>query len=227
MRQVTLAGLATLAIVATGCSGTPATGQGSSPGPTGASAALAVSPVGLTEHSMPGCTTASQSARALSRAATALARVPARPFGVATALNGQWAFVSLISAVGVFRTSGSPIPTLVRQVATPAQAAIGNSLSPDGRYLLVADGQTGAEVFSTRALENGNRRALLGVLSTPGGRRGGAIEAAVSPDGKFAFASAEGGGLVNVFNLRRALAGWIGPARYGGSSPAEIAPARP
>jgi hypothetical protein len=47
MRQATLAGLATLAIVATGCSGTPAAGRGSSPGPTGASTAPAVSPVGL------------------------------------------------------------------------------------------------------------------------------------------------------------------------------------
>jgi DNA-binding beta-propeller fold protein YncE len=224
MRQATLAGLATAAILATGCSGTPAAGQGSSPGPTVPGTAPAVSPVGLTAHSMPGCTAATQRARALSRAAISLSRVPAPPFGVATAPNGTWAFVSLISAVGVFRTSGSPIPVLVRQVATAAGGAIGNSLSPDGRYLLVADGQAGADVFSARALETGSPGALLGVLSGPGGGRGGAIEAAVSPDGSFAFVSAEGGGVINVFNLHRALTAGFAPADYVGSIPAQIAP---
>ena len=154
-----------------------------------------------------------------------MANAPGAPFGVAAARAGGWAFVALGGEVGVYRTAAGGVPSLARQVSVPVKilALLGDTITPDGRYLLVADDGTGAVVLSTRAAEDGSPHAVLGTLAGPPGQ-GGAIEVAVSPDGRYAFVSLENVGEIAVFNLQRALTSGFGPADYIGSIPAQLAP---
>jgi 6-phosphogluconolactonase (cycloisomerase 2 family) len=117
------------------------------------------------------------------------------------------------------RSSG---PVMVRRSPVPGGGGLGVTLTPGGRYLLVADGG-GAAVVSVRAAEQGAPNAVLGSLSSAGAS-GGAIEVAVSRDGGFAFVSLEGSGAIAVFNLRRALASHFRTAGFVGDVPAGIAP---
>jgi DNA-binding beta-propeller fold protein YncE len=149
---------------------------------------------------------------------------PAAPFGVAVSADGSWGFASLRDGLGVFRLAAGHAPVLLRIIALPAAPAAGVVLSPDGRLLLVADGQTGAVVVSVPAAESGANGAVLGTLSGPGAQDGGAIEVAVSPDGRYAFVSLEDKDKIAVFNLTAALAHGFGPGAYVGAIPAQIAP---
>ena len=96
---------------------------------------------------------------------------------------------------------------------------LGVSLTPDGKYLLVADDGVGADVIDVAKAEQGQPGALVGRLTGPS-HGGGAIETAVSADGKFAFVSIEYGQAVAVYNLRRALTRGFGPADFVGFIPA-------
>jgi DNA-binding beta-propeller fold protein YncE len=159
------------------------------------------------------------------------------PFGVAAAAGG-WSFVVLGRYVGVFRTGTTGRETLISQVRLPDSGGAGDALSPDGRYLLVADGATGAVVIGVHAAETGGKHAVLGVLSAPSVTATGAIEVAVTADDRYAFVSLEYGrspragqslsglntpGSVAVFNLRRALTRGFGAADYVGSIPGQLA----
>lgn len=140
--------------------------------------------------------------------------VPPNPWGVVTTRDHQLAFVSLNGAdsVGLFRATSDP--SLVRQIEVPG-AVFGEALTPDGRYLLGADGGAGAWVIDVAAAEKGSSHAVLGDMTAGNGT--GAIAVAVSPDGRYAFVSLEDAGQIAVFNLRHALAGGLGGAGYLGS----------
>jgi DNA-binding beta-propeller fold protein YncE len=145
--------------------------------------------------------------------------VPGSPFGVAAAAEGRWAFVAVPGGVEVLRAGQSLAPALVRRIAVAGSPA-GVAVTPDGRYLLAADG-SGAVVISVARAEQGTAGAVLGTLSAPGrGAQGGdAIEAAVSPDGQFAFVTLEYADRAVVFNLGEALRTGFGAANYVGSVP--------
>jgi len=147
----------------------------------------------------------------------------ALPFGVAVSADGSWGFASAGASVSVLRLAAGRAPVLEQSVAVPAAPAAGVTLSPDGRLLLVADGGSGAVVLSVAAAESGTD-AILGTLSAPGARLGGAIEVAVSPDGRYAFVSLEDDERIAVFNLAAALAHGFGRRSYVGSIPTQIAP---
>jgi DNA-binding beta-propeller fold protein YncE len=154
---------------------------------------------------------------------TSLEPVPGTPFGVVVTADGRWSFVSMPSSgsVGVFRIGRPALPSLVRQVATRAQL-LGEALTPGGRYLLAADDADGAVVINVSRAENGGAHALVGTLGS--GSAGGAIEVAVSPDGRFAFVSLEDSASIAVYNLQRGLAeGFSGPDLVG-MIPVGIAP---
>jgi hypothetical protein len=211
------AAVAALAVLCAACSASSApAGSGSSPSQPAASRQSAANPraVGVTTAAMPGCTTGTQQAAQLGASDVAMANAPGALFGVGSAPAGGWAFVALGGDVGVYRTVARGVPSLARQVTVPVSrqslALLGDTITPDGRYLLVADDGTGAVVLSTRAAEDGSPHAVLGTLAGPTGQ-GGAIEVAVSPDGRFAFASLENVGEIAVFNLRRALTSGFGP----------------
>jgi DNA-binding beta-propeller fold protein YncE len=192
-----------------------------SPGGGSASPASAA-PVTATARA-PGCTTAAASGPALRAVPTPMARVPAPPFGVVVTADGQWSFVALSASgsLGAFRVRGPGVPVLDRQVRTGG-AALGEALTRDGRYLLVADDGGGAAVISVSRAEQGAAGALLGTLNDPAGT--GAIEVAVTPDGRFAFVSLEDSATIAVFNLEQALTRGFGKADFVGTIPVGLAP---
>ena len=95
----------------------------------------------------------------------------------------------------------------------------GDSLTPDGRYLLVADGGDGAIVVSVSRATTGRGPAVLGTLSNPDTGPGGAIEVASSPDGRYAFVSVEYESRIAVYHLRAAIADHFSRSSYVGSIP--------
>ncbi len=219
---------AVVAVAAVGCStGTrPATGRmetpaAASPG-TGSARPASAAPVTVTAH-VPGCSTAVAAGPALGTVSTPMEPVPGTPFGVTVTADGRWAFVSLPGngTVGAYRIGGSTLPSLVRQVYT-GQQPLGEALTRDGRYLLAADDANGAAVISVSRAESGQPGAVLGTLGSGSG--GGAIEVAVSPDGRFVFVSLENSADIAVFNLQRALASGFGPADFVGTIPVGLAP---
>lgn len=236
-RRVAIASV--LALLAAGCTTQSAGHPG--PGPAGSlSASSAVSEpaaagqqhvrgFGTVTRSAPGCTPMTQSAPALPASDTAMTAVPAQPFGVAVSSDGRWAFVSLISeGIGLFRIGGDGSLTLVRTEGSDFSAvgnpAVGNVLSPDDRYLLIADGGAGAAVLDVRRAEQGGSHAVLGLLTAPVSPPAGSIEVAVTPDDRYAFVSLEDAESIAVFSLRRALTGGFGPADYVGSIPTQLGP---
>jgi DNA-binding beta-propeller fold protein YncE len=221
---------AALVVLCTGC--TP--GISGARGPTAAAAAsqgtgsagpsATPAPV-LPARSLPspGCTTAVAASPALDSVDTAMVGVPGA-FGVAVTPNGHWVFVAGTGSVQVLRAAGSLAPVPVRSIPVTPGEPLGETISPDGRYLLAADA-TGAVVLSVARAEQGASGAVLGTLATPASARGGgAIEVAVSPDDRYAFVTLEDSQRAAVFNLAKALADGFGPADYVGSIPLELAP---
>jgi DNA-binding beta-propeller fold protein YncE len=217
---VAAAALTAVAAVAACSAGThPAAGH-SAP-PVGATPARAVAPAGV-----PGCSTAAAPAPALARVPTALESAPGSPFGVVVTADGRWSFVALpsMASIGVFRIGRSALPALVRQVYLYLTGQpLGEVLTHDGRYLLAADDEDGALVISVGRAEAGQGDAQVGILGT-GTAGSGAIEVAVSPDGRFAFVSLENSASIAVYNLQRALTKGFGAADLVGVIPVGTAP---
>jgi DNA-binding beta-propeller fold protein YncE len=213
-----LAVAAVLAVAACSAGTHPAAGHSPSPS-AHAAPGHAIAPAGV-----PGCSTATASARQLTGVPTALEAVPPAPFGVVTSADGRWSFVALSGegSVGVFEAGRSVLPHLVHQVTLTGQP-VGEALTRDGRYLLAADGADGALVISVSRAEAGQADAQVGTLGSGTGGAG-AIEVAVSPDDRFAFVSLEDWASIAVYNLQRALADGFGSADLVGMIPVGIAP---
>jgi DNA-binding beta-propeller fold protein YncE len=124
-----------------------------------------------------------------------------------------------------------PAPPGTAGLPAGAVQPAGTVVTSNGKYLLVAEG-SGAVVISVVRAESGTAGAVLGSLAAPastgaGAPRaplGGAIEAAVSPDGRFAFVTLEDEGEAAVFNLSSAVAHGFGAADYVGAIPLGGAP---
>jgi DNA-binding beta-propeller fold protein YncE len=144
------------------------------------------------------------------------------PFGVAVAPGGRWAFASVGSALAVLRLSADRAADPVYSIGLP-ESTDGVTLTPDGRYLLLAGG-TGAVVVSVSAAERGSSQAVLGELSSPAASAGaGAVEVAASADGRYAFVSLEYDSQIAVFSLAAAEAdGFTGG--YVGAIPTQLYP---
>jgi DNA-binding beta-propeller fold protein YncE len=100
---------------------------------------------------------------------------------------------------------------------------LGETITPDGKYLLAADGN-GAVVISVARAESGAAGAVLGTLAAPSGTGQGAlsasaIEVATSRDGRYAFVTLEYDQRAAVFNLAGAVSRGFGSADYVGSIP--------
>jgi DNA-binding beta-propeller fold protein YncE len=226
---ITVAAVAAALAVCAGCTSsaaparpakTPATSRAAAPSVT-ATPSPSVPPVALPSRALasPGCSTATAASPALGSVRTAMAGVSGNPFGVAVPPGGGWAFVGVGGSIEVWHATGSGAPVLFGNIPVPG-GAVGLTISPDGQYLLAADG-TGAVVVSvTRALL-GQAGAVLGQLTAPaaGGAGDSAIEVAVSPDDRFAFVTLEYARRAVVFNLGRALSRGFGPADYVGAIP--------
>jgi DNA-binding beta-propeller fold protein YncE len=166
-------------------------------------------------------------ATVLSAVRTAFVALPGRPFGVATTADGRWSFVDQLGGrVEVFSDAGFA-PSAVRTIVVPGDA-VGNSITRDGRYLLIADGEDGATVVSiARALSGNASGAVLGALKEPREPRLGpraAIEVASSLNSRYAFVSIEGAHAIAVYDLRVALRDRFRTSGYLGSVPLGPAP---
>ena len=162
---------------------------------------------------------------------TAMLAVGGSPFGVAVTPDGRYGFAALSGP-----DAGSPVidvlrmpatvagrPALVRSIPVAGQP-LGEAITPDGRYLLAADG-AGAVVISVARAESGTAGAVLGTLTAPTGTGSGtgapgsAIEVAISPDGRYAFVTLEYDQRAAVFSLGGAVSRGFGSADYVGSIP--------
>jgi DNA-binding beta-propeller fold protein YncE len=153
------------------------------------------------------------------------------PFGVVAA-RGGWIFVSAETSKGgyvaVISDRGLAL-TLVRTVDLPVALASGLSLTPDGRYLLVAGGdRTGpkqAVVLSVARLEEGQPQPVLGVLkarfAVGWAVVSSAIEVTSSKDGRYVFVANEGVLGIAVFNLHHAVATRFASSGYVGRIPVD------
>jgi DNA-binding beta-propeller fold protein YncE len=177
---------------------------------------------GAVTRKLPPCTRATQAAPKLPASDTAMTKVGSQPFGVSLLPDDRLALVSVSTEVGAFRIGPTGTATLVHSVRVPG-IALGTALVPGDRYVLAADESDGAYVLNVRAVERGSSHAVLGDLSFRAARGRGAIEVAVSPNGRYAFVSVEYGQAIAVYNLQRALARGFGAADYVGSIPAQLA----
>jgi DNA-binding beta-propeller fold protein YncE len=167
----------------------------------------------------PGCVTASSAGPRLAGIHPRFVTLTGMPFAVAVTGNGRWSFVStgMGRSIEVLRAGGGLAPVLAHRIKVPAPVH-GEALTPDGHYLLAASG-SGAVVLRAARAEHGRAGSVLGTLSSPGGA--GAVEVALSRDGRFAFVTLQGSGTLAVFNLAAALAsglrdsGFVGTVRLG------------
>jgi DNA-binding beta-propeller fold protein YncE len=141
------------------------------------------------------------------------------PWGVAVTAGGQWAFASLGSDLGVLQLSAGRPAKLLHVIVLP-EPTTGAALTADGRYLLLAGG-SGAVVVSVPEAEQGSSQAVLGELASGAT---GAVEVAVSPDGRYAFVSLEESDAIAVFDLASAVASGFGAGSYVGAIPTQVAP---
>jgi DNA-binding beta-propeller fold protein YncE len=152
-----------------------------------------------------------------------LQTVPGDPFSVVA--RGPWAFAGLTSAVGVLHADAAGQWSLVRTLSGlpggQSFEALGEALTPDGRYLLVA-GNHGAVVISVACAESGAAHPVLGTLSDP--YASGGIEVTVSRDGQYAFVSMENSQAIAVFRLHQALTSGFGSGDLAGQIPTGLAP---
>jgi DNA-binding beta-propeller fold protein YncE len=146
--------------------------------------------------------------------------------------DGRYGFAAVLgggtggSVIDVLRmaTTASGQPVLVRSIPVAGQP-LGETITPDGRYLLAADGN-GAVVISVARAESGAASAVLGMLAAPSGNgasqgalSASAIEVATSRDGRYAFVTLEYDRRAAVFNLADAVSRGFGSADYAGSIP--------
>jgi DNA-binding beta-propeller fold protein YncE len=152
-----------------------------------------------------------------------LQTVPGEPFSVVA--RGPWAFAGLTSTVGVLHANAAGQWSLVRTLpglpGGQSVEALGEALTPDGRYLLVA-GNHGALVISVARAESGAAHPVLGTLSDP--YASGGIEVTVSRDGRYAFVSMENSQAIAVFRLHQALTSGFGSGDLAGQIPTGLAP---
>ncbi|HTX10640.1 MAG TPA: YncE family protein [Solirubrobacteraceae bacterium] len=170
-----------------------------------------------------GCSTAVVGASPIASARTVFVAVPGPPFGVAAARVGHWIFVDEVGRELLVLRDDSFAPRIVRSIRLPYGAPLGMTLTPDGRYLLIADVMNGVWVVSVARAEHGERSPVLGTLFEPGqlDMGGGAIEVATSRNGQYVFVSLERRDQVAVYDLGEALAehfrtlGYVGVVRLG------------
>ncbi len=139
------------------------------------------------------------------------------PFGVLLSEDGKAAFAATPTSLEVLGVGPglTLTPRMTYPIATKPFVAKGITMTADGKHLLVAAGN-GIDVLSEPQAEAGASGAIEGTMSVPGlSGYGGAVEVAVSPDGKFAFLTLQFANKLAVFNLEQAFAGNFGSAFVG------------
>jgi DNA-binding beta-propeller fold protein YncE len=113
--------------------------------------------------------------------------------------------------------TSEPVPSVMW--SSTLKHAQGETLTPDGRYLLVTGGN-GISVFRVSSLEHIVGSLPVGSLRIPGQKH--AEDVAVTPDGQYAFVTYQDSAHVGVFNLQRAL-----KSGFGSLDPVGLVPVGP
>lgn len=182
----------------------------------------------------PPCSTAAATAPVLSNVATTFSSGPLEPFGVATSSKSHSALVADASGAIYVYSLRSSTPTITKVDSfrvsesdgippQPGVSPLGLALTPDGRYLIAASG-SGAVVFNVAHLREKHSGWASWVAGTLRSHGNGAIEAALSPGGSFAFVTLEGSDELAVFNLKRALGAGFRRSDLVGYVPLGVAP---
>ena len=100
-------------------------------------------------------------------------------------------------------------------------AGKGLALTPDGQFLVVADG-SGAVVINVAAAEDDAADQMAGSLTSRSGS--GAVEVLISADGKFAFVTLQNSARMAVFNIGAGEAQGFGQADFVGYVPLAAQP---
>jgi hypothetical protein len=130
--------------------------------------------------------------------------VQGHPFAAVATADNCWLFVSVNDddehgSVLVLHNTGG---TFAPDHAVPLNRhARGESLSHDGRLLVVAGGDA-TSVLDVARLEHGDDHALLGAL--PEGFGAGSVYTAIAPDDTLLFVSEEYAKQISVFDLAKA-----------------------
>ncbi len=191
-----------------GSTGSPGSAGGTGAGITSGGVAATVKP--------PGCTTGTGNPKALSGVRSQTFSLGGKPFGVAVTSDGKYSFVSTGNDVVVLNNdSGSLTPTQVVTIPAPG-ANKGNAITHDGSYLLAAAG-SGAYVINVKEAEAGEADAVLGKLTSPGGKE--AAEVSISPNDHFAFVTLQDSAEMAVFNLPKSFSGGFGQSGFVGMVP--------
>ena len=151
--------------------------------------------------SLPGCTTKTAAAPALTKVTSATVSTGGKPFGLAVTADGKYSFASTGDAVDVLRNSGALAPTVVRTIAA-SHAGKSTTLTPNGQFLLAA-ASSGAVIINVAEAIQGAADPVVGSLTSPGGK--GAFQALVSSDNQYAFVTLQNTGKLAVFDLRSAV----------------------
>lgn len=131
--------------------------------------------------------------------------LPGHPFSAIPSADGCTIFVSLTakdSHLAVLKRESGTV-TLLHTVAAIGQLG-GMALSPDGRYLVAANG-AGVTLFDTAKLVAGTDKPELGYLNDRAGA--GSIYAAFTPDQHLLFVSDERSQSITVYDFAGLLAG--------------------
>jgi DNA-binding beta-propeller fold protein YncE len=166
-----------------------------------------------------GCSTATATGPNLSAVATSSVSGLLDPFGVAFSPDNTHVFVTALTnkrthqnppfpryaegAIDEYQVTSSGL-VAERQSAIGYVEPLGLSITPDGRYLVAAEG-SGATILSINRIEQPSSNPAKWVVGTFSSRGSGAIETDVSPDGSYVFVSLEESHELAVFNLKRAL----------------------
>jgi len=137
----------------------------------------------------------------LPQAVFTLRSLPSSPYAVAATSTN--AFVSYPSGlISVLDLHGSTA-RLIRTVEVPGEP-FGIALSPNDKYLVVANYLGGLEILSTASLESGTGRIVVAQLASTGQ---GSDEVALSSDGDYAFVPEEESFAIAVYDLEGFLTG--------------------
>jgi DNA-binding beta-propeller fold protein YncE len=170
----------------------------------------------------PGCSSVTAGGPNLAAADPTFTNVGGAPFGVA-AVRGYAFAANSDGSLDVLADRDSA-PRLIHKIGLGSQSTLGMTVTPGGRYLLIASG-VGAVVVDVARAEAGDKGAVLGTLGEGSKQRfGGAIEVTTSRDGRYAFVSLEDTGQIAVYRLAAAIADRFSKPAYVGAIPTGEAP---
>jgi DNA-binding beta-propeller fold protein YncE len=170
------------------------------------------------------CTTAVATQTDLPDVRTTETPLLGNPSDVVVSADGRFSFISLSDGRIAVAATTELAPRVSRVLRMPGRPTLnGLALTHDGRYLLAADGASGAIVLDVSRAETQETSAVVGALSAPI-HDGGAVMVATSADDALAFVALEKGNAIAVFDLSAAVVSGFKGTSFIGTIPVDTGP---